>query len=159
MQLLTFCQYYYFAMVLTRHGGGTHQSTSQAIAVPAYVRKKALSPTRKTEYTRARMMGKSSDVKFGIWFSTWNVGSMSGNWGKISKTLTKRCVDIFRLHEVRWKGKEAKIIGNGFKSLLRRDCRAENGVGVIVANWLIRKVVGVERYNDRLIKVNIVIGM
>ena len=29
---------------------------------------------------------------------------------------------------------------------------------VIVANWLIGKVVGIERYSDRVIKVNIVIG-
>ena len=36
-------------------------------------------------------------------------------------------------------------------------CKAENKVGVIVANWLIRKGIGVEKYNDRVIKVNIVI--
>ena len=50
-------------------------------------------------------------------------------------------------------------------SLLRRKlegwgwgCKAENGVDVIVANWLIEKVVGVERFNDRAMKVNIIIG-
>ena len=37
------------------------------------------------------------------------------------------------------------------------SCKAENNVGVIVANWLIRKGIGVEKYNDRVIKVNIVI--
>ena len=31
-------------------------------------------------------------------------------------------------------------------------------MGVIVANWLIWKIVGVERYNDRMMKVDIVIG-
>ena len=31
-------------------------------------------------------------------------------------------------------------------------------MGVIVANWSIGKVVGVERYNDRVMKVSIVIG-
>ena len=30
-------------------------------------------------------------------------------------------------------------------------------MGVIVAKWLIRKVVGVERFNGRVVKVNIVI--
>ena len=29
---------------------------------------------------------------------------------------------------------------------------------VIVANWLVGKVVGIERFNDRVTKVNIVIG-
>ena len=31
-------------------------------------------------------------------------------------------------------------------------------MGVTVANWLIWKIVGVERYNDRMMKVDIVIG-
>ena len=37
-------------------------------------------------------------------------------------------------------------------------CKTENGVSVIVANWLIGKGVGGDRYNDRVMKVNIVIG-
>ena len=49
------------------------------------------------------------------------------------------------------------MIGNGFKFLWSGDSKAENGVGVTVANWLIGKVVGVERFNDRVMKVNIVI--
>ena len=69
-------------MVLTMHGGGTSQSTSQAISVPVYVRKKALSPRRKTECTHAQEMGKSPDVQIRIRFSVWNVESMSGKWGK-----------------------------------------------------------------------------
>ena len=32
-------------------------------------------------------------------------------------------------------------------------------MGVIVTNWLIGKIVGVERLNNRVMKVNIVIGM
>ena len=31
-------------------------------------------------------------------------------------------------------------------------------MGVIVANWLIEKVLGAERYNDSVMKVNIAIG-
>ena len=130
-------------MVLTMHGGGTPQSTSQALSVPAYVRKKALNPGRKIECTRARMMGKSPDVQFEIRFSTWNVRSMSGKWGEISETLKGRCVDICSLQEVRWEGKGVKMIGKGYKFLWSGNCKAENGVGVIVANWLISKVVGV----------------
>ena len=40
---------------------------------------------------------------------------------------------------------------------LALGCKAENIVGVIVAYWLIGKVVGAERFNDG-VKVNIVIG-
>ena len=104
------------------------------------------------------MMGKSPEVQFGIRFSTWNAGFMSGKWEEISETLKRRCVDICCLHEVRWKGQGAKMIGNCFKCLWSGGCRAENGVGVIVPNWLIGKFVGVERFNDRVMKVNIIIG-
>ena len=57
-------------MVLTMYGEGTPQHTSHALSVPAYVRKKALNPRRKIECTHAQMMGKFSDVQFGIRFST-----------------------------------------------------------------------------------------
>ena len=63
------------------------------------------------------------------------------------------------MQEMRWKEKGAKMIGIGFKFLCSEDCKAGNGVGEIVANWLIGKVVGVERFNDRVMKVNIIIGM
>ena len=75
-----------------------------------------------------------------------------------SETLKRRCVYICCLQEVRWKGQGIKMIGNVFKFLWSVGCKAENGVGKIVANWLIGKVVGVERCNDRVMKVNIVIG-
>ena len=48
----------------------------------AYVRKKALNPGRKIECSRARMMGRSPDVKFGVRFSAWNVRSMSTKWNR-----------------------------------------------------------------------------
>ena len=50
------------------------------------------------------------------------------------------------------------MIGNGFKFLWSGVCKAENGVGVIVANWLIGKFVKAERFNDRVMRVNVVIG-
>ena len=52
----------------------------------------------------------------------------------------------------------AQMTGNGFEFLWSGGCKAKNGVGVIVPNWLIGKLVGVERFNDRVMKVNIVTG-
>ena len=50
--------------------------------------------------------------------------------------------------------------GNSFEFLRRGGgCKAENGVGVIVANWLIGKVMTFERFNGRVTKVIIIIGM
>ena len=83
---------------------------------------------------------------------------MPRKWGKISETLKKRCVYICYLQEVRLKGQRAKIIGNGSKFLWRGGCKVEDGVGVIVDNWLIGKVVEIERFNDRVMRINIVIG-
>ena len=59
---------------------------------------------------------------------------------------------------MRWKLQGAKMIGNGFKFLWSGGCNVENGVGVLVANWFSMKVMRVERFNDRVMKVNIVIG-
>ena len=125
--------------------------------INACLHSKALDPRRKTEYNCAQMIGKS-DVRFRIWFSTWNVGSMLGKWGEISETWKRCCVDTCCFQEVRWKGQGTKMIGNSFKFLWSGSCRAENGVGVTVGNWLIGKVLGIERFNDRVMKVNIVIG-
>ena len=140
------------------YGGGRPQSTSQALSLLAYVRKKALNSGRKIECTCARMMRKFPNVQYGIRFSTWNVGSMSGKWGELSETLKRCCVDICCVQEVKWKGQGARMIGNGFKFLWSGSSKAVNDVGVIVANWLVEKIVEVERYSDRVMKVNIVIG-
>ena len=56
---------------------------------------------------------------------------------------------------MRWKEQEAKMNGNTFKVFWSKGCIAENGVGVIVANWFIGKILRVERFNDRVKKVNI----
>ena len=60
------------------------------------------------------------------------------------ETLKRRGVDTYCLQEVKWKRERAKIIGNGFKFLWSGGCKAENGVGVIVTNWLIGNFVGVD---------------
>ena len=44
------------------------------------------------------------------------------------------------------------MIGNGFKYIWSGGCKAENDVGVTVANWLTGKDVGIEMYNDRVMK-------
>ena len=136
------------------YGGGTAQSTLQVLSVPARIKKKALKSGRKTECTCA-------DVQSGIQF-LWMWGlcrGSGGGGGEISETLKRCCVDICCLQEVRWKGQGAKMIGNGFKFLWSGGRKAENNVGVIVVNWLMGKVVvGVERFNDRVMKVNIIIG-
>ena len=49
------------------------------------------------------------------------------------------------------------MTGNGSIFLWSGSCKVESGVVVIVTKWLIGKVVGVERFNYKVMKVNIVI--
>ena len=49
------------------------------------------------------------------------------------------------------------MIRNSFQCLWRGGYKTDNGVGLIIANQLIGKVTGVERYNDRVLKINIVV--
>ena len=86
------------------------------------------------------------------------MGSISGKWGEISSTLKRCCVDICCLEEVRWKGQGVKMTGNGFKFLWSGGCKAENSVGLIGISWLNEIVLGVWRFNGRVMKVIIVIG-
>lgn len=53
IQLLKFCQYYYFILVMKTHGRGTPRRTSQENLVPVYVKMKVPYHGRRTEYTRA----------------------------------------------------------------------------------------------------------
>ena len=59
---------------------------------------------------------------------------MPRKWREISETLKRRCVDICCLEGVRRKGQGAKTIGTDLKFLWSGGCKAENSVGVIVAN-------------------------
>ena len=63
------------------HEGGIPQSSSQAISMPAYLRKKALNTQIKIEYTCTWMMGKSPDVQFGIHFFNMERGIYLGKVG------------------------------------------------------------------------------
>ena len=74
-------------MVLTMHVEGTSQSTSQALSVPVYVRKKELDPARKIECTCARMIGKSPDIQFRTWFlkkEMWNICQERGGYLRLT---------------------------------------------------------------------------
>ena len=73
------------------------------------------------------MYNLESSFQHGIW-------DLCREIGEISEILKRHCVDICCLQEVRWKGCGAKMIRNGFKFLWSRGCKAENVVGVIVAN-------------------------
>ena len=53
--------------------------------------------------------------------------------------------------------KVAKMIGNRYMLLWSGGCKPENGVGAIVANWLVEKTMEVERPTSRIIKAKVTI--
>ena len=44
-------------------------------------------------------------------FGTWNLGSVSGKGGLVCEELGKRIIDVCCLHQVRWRGQGARILG------------------------------------------------
>ena len=66
---------------------------------------------------------------------------MSGKWGEISKTLKRCCVDKCCLQEVKWKGRRAKMIGNGFTFLWSGGCKLRGTMRVTKVNIVIGDIV------------------
>ena len=92
--------------MLTMHGGGTPKAPHKRHQYLPTLKRKHRT-LKKIECTCAGMMRKSLDVQFGIWFSTWNVGSMLGKLCEIFETLKRCCVHICCLQVMdkydRWK--------------------------------------------------------
>ena len=131
-------------MVNLLHRGGTPRSTLQACLVPAYIRKNASVSRGGSEGTCAWMRANTPDAQICLRFSSWNVGTPSEKSGEIAETL-KRCgIDICFLQEVRWRGKGDKMIGNRYNLLWSGLRKRENGVGAMVANRLVKKILEVE---------------
>ena len=124
--LLTFCQCYWFVMVMKKHGGGTPRSTSRTNLVPVYVRNKASTSTKRIECTRARINGKSPDVRFGILFQDRMLVLCQEGGGYLR--LRRDVVLIFAVcRKLDGKIKEL-LIGNGFDFLWSGSSKAENRV-------------------------------
>ena len=80
-------------MVLTIHGGGTLQSSSQMISVPPSIRKKALNLGIKFECTHAWVIGKSG-VQFGIPLFCLNTSVYNLEYPAASQ-LFRECLLLF----------------------------------------------------------------
>ena len=52
-----------------------------------------------------------SDECFGVRVGAWNLGSLSGKGGEVCEELTKMLIDVCCLHEVRWRGQGARMLG------------------------------------------------
>ena len=86
-------------------------------------------------------------------FGTWNVGSMTGRSGEVADALERRKVKVCCVQETRWKGEGTRILrtktGGKYKLFWKGCSEGVSGVGVIVSEEFIDKVVEVTRVNER----------
>ena len=93
-----------------------------------------------------RRMGRKMEVKVG----TLNVGTMTGKGRELADMMVKRKVDILCVQETRWKGSKARNIGDGCKIFYHGEDGRRNGVGVILKEDYIARVLDVKRVSDRM---------
>jgi exonuclease III len=87
--------------------------------------------------------GRKADV-VGVKIASWNVGSLSKKSGEVVEVLMKRRVDVCCIQEARWKGEGARLIGRHdaeYKIYWKGGKESTAGVAVLVAEWLVYKVV------------------
>ena len=91
-----------------------------------------------------RRMGRKMEVNVG----TLNVGTMTGKGRDLADMMVKRKVDILCVQETRWKGNKARNIGDGCKIFYHGEDGRINGVGVILNEDYIGRVLEAKRVSD-----------
>ena len=93
--------------------------------------------------------------------SLWNVCKMHGRASQVVETIGRRRIDICCVQESRWKGCSARLIsakGFKYKFIWSGENSGFGGVGVLLnENW-IDKVISVVRLNYRIMSIRILVG-
>ncbi|XGW35842.1 hypothetical protein V3C99_019211, partial [Haemonchus contortus] len=89
--------------------------------------------------------------------ATLNVGTLTGRSYELAEALERRRIDFCAVQETRWSCCKSRDIGHGFKAVLCGGPKTTNGVGIIVSERFRDSIVGVERFDDRLMKIIVVI--
>ena len=93
--------------------------------------------------------------------ATWNIGSMSRRSGEVIEALHRRRVDVCCVQEARWKGGSARMLGatgRRYKFFWQGCNEGTAGVGVLVAEKWIGQVLSVNRVNERMLVVRMIMG-
>ena len=87
---------------------------------------------------------------------------MTGRSGEVADALEKRKVKVCCVQETRWKGEGTRILrtktGGKYKLFWKGCSEGVSGVGVIVSEEFIDKVVEVTRVSERLMMVKLIVG-
>ena len=98
-----------------------------------------------------RRMGLTIEVKVG----TLNVGTMTGKGRELAEMMVKMKVDIMCVQETKWKGSKARNIGYGCKMFYHGEDGRRNGIGVILKEGYIGRVLEVKRVSGRIMYVTL----
>ena len=88
---------------------------------------------------------------------TWNIGTLEAKTLELTNELSKYRIHVACVQETRWKGKKTKGIKEYKLCYAGLDGR-RNGVGILVSNDILKQLVEVRRYSDRIMLVRIVVG-
>jgi len=87
---------------------------------------------------------------------------MTGRSGEVADALERRKVKVCCIQETRWKGEGARILrtktGGKYKLFWKGCSEGVSGVGVIISEEFIDKVVKVVRVSERLMMLKLIVG-
>uniref|UniRef100_A0A7I4XTQ0 Endo/exonuclease/phosphatase domain-containing protein n=1 Tax=Haemonchus contortus TaxID=6289 RepID=A0A7I4XTQ0_HAECO len=114
------------------------------------------SPVQGRHRGATRLVQKSRNV-WKTRVATLDVGTLTGRSYELAEALERRRIDFCVVQETRWFCCKSRGIGHGFKAVLCGGPKTTNGVGIIVSKRFRDSIVGVERFDDRLMKIIVVI--
>ena len=86
-----------------------------------------------------------------------NVGTMRGRDGEVADMAARRCLDFCCLQETGWKGEGARKLGD-YKFFWMGSEKGIHGVGMLVADRWVEKVLEVKRVSERLLLLRVIVG-
>ena len=106
-----------------------------------------------------RLEGRKNKENSELKIGTLNIGTMTGKGRELADLMERRHMDILCVQETRWKGNKAQEIGNGYKLFYSAaDQRGRNGVGIIIRPCHKENIINVERKNDRMMAMKLIVG-
>ena len=94
--------------------------------------------------------------------ATVNVGTMTRRANNVMEMVGRREIDFCSVQEIRWKGENARMIEGGDKryKFFWKGCNevGGSGVGILVAEKWVEKVVDVRRISEQIMVLKVAIG-
>ena len=119
------------------------------------------SPGKTRPALPAKTQGESAKSAMGgavtLRVGSVNVGTMRGREGEVVEMAPSRHLDFCCLQETGWKGEGARKLGR-YKFFWMGREEGYHGVGVLVAEEWIEKVLDVKRWSERIMVLRVVVG-